>query len=166
MNKIHFRDNYELGFALTYPTEYCLTDKNFETYIKDLLPYIIPELTIEFVWQMYLLTNANKVLNELNDLVVGYGDLFWMFSLDYLDTFKWEPNFNEFIEPKLFLDNNYARVECCWIDSNELGLYKEICEYEIQEAIIQLKDRHTHLLLPPWGSDDYYKSPLEQVLPF
>ena len=66
------------------------------------------------------MTNADKVLKDINDLVVAYGDLLSMYSEDYLDTFKWEPNINDFLEPKVFLADSHAKVECCWIDENEL----------------------------------------------
>ena len=152
---------------MEYPTGYYLTNgTNQGARIKDSLTHIVAEPTTEFVWQAYLLANADKVLKDINDLVVAYGDLLSMYSADYLDTFKWEPDINVFLEPKVFLADNHARVECCWIDENELGLYKEICEYDIQENVFQLTNQKSHLLLPPWGSEDYYESPLEKIQPF
>lgn len=167
MDRIRWRENYKLEFQFEYPTGYYLTNETDQgVRIKDSLTHIIAEPTTEFVWQAYLLVNADKVLNDINDLVVAYGDLLSMYSADYLDTFKWEPDINVFLEPKVFLADNHARVECCWIDENELGLYKEICEYDIQGNVFQLTNRKSHLLLPPWGSEDYYESQLEKVLPF
>lgn len=163
LDRIHWQEHYRLEFQLEYPTGYYLTNEtNQGVRIKDSLTHIVAEPTTEFIWQAYLLVNAYKVLNDLNDIVVAYGDLLWMYSGDYLNTFKWEPNINEFLEPKVSLEDSYARVECCWIDQNELGLYKELCEYDIQENVIQLKERNFHLLLPPWGSEDYYESPLKR----
>lgn len=167
LDRIHWQNNYRLEFQLEYPTGYYLTNEtNQSVRIKDSLTHIVAEPTTEFIWQAYLLTNADKVLKDINDIVVAYGDLLWMYSEDYLDTFKWEPNINDFLEPKVFLADSHARVECCWIDQNEYGLYKEICEYDIREKDFQLTNHKCHLLLPPWGSEDYYESPLEKVMPF
>ena len=167
LDKIHFQEKYKLGFQLEYPTEYYLIhETNPDVRIKDSLTHIVFEPTLEFVWQAFLLTNAGKVLREINELVLVYGDLLSMYSAYYLNTFKWEPNINVFLSPKIFLAEHYARVETCWIEQNELGLYKEICEYDIRENVIRLNNRTSHLLLPPWGSDDYYESPLEKTLPF
>lgn len=167
LDRIRWQENYRIEFQLEYPTGYYLTNgTNQGVRIKDSLTHIVAEPTTEFVWQAYLLANADKVLKDINDLVVAYGDLLSMYSADYLDTFKWEPDINVFLEPKVFLADNHARVECCWIDENELGLYKEICEYDIQENVFQLTNQKSHLMLPPWGSEDYYESPLEKIQPF
>lgn len=103
---------------------------------------------------------------HLNDYVSSYCELLWMYSDEYLNTFKWEPNINEFLDPKLVLHGTYAKVECCWIESNEMGLYKDICEYDIRDETIEEKSHTTQLLLPPWGSDDYYQAVLDKLLPF
>lgn len=167
LDKIHLHVNYKLEFKLEFPMGYYLVNKtNPQICIEDLLPHLIAETTSEFIWQTYLLTNASKILRDVNDIVVAYGDLLWMFSENYLSSFKWEPNINEFFEPKVFLEHNYARVECCWIEGNEWGLYKEICEYNIRESAIQLINCRHNLLLPPWGSDEYYECTLERVCPF
>ena len=144
LDRIRWQENYRIEFQLEYPTGYYLTNgTNQGVRIKDSLTHIVAEPTTEFVWQAYLLANADKVLKDINDLVVAYGDLL-----------------------SVFLADNHARVECCWIDENELGLYKEICEYDIQENVFQLTNQKSHLLLPPWGSEDYYESPLEKIQPF
>lgn len=70
------------------------------------------------------------------------------------------------LDPKLVLHGTYAKVECCWIESNEMGLYKDICEYDIRDETIEQKSHTTQLLLPPWGSDDYYQAVLDKLLPF
>ena len=86
---------------MEYPTGYCLTNgTNQGVRIKDSLTHIVDEPTTEFVWQAYLLANADKVLKDINDLVVAYGDLLSMYSADYLDTFKWEPDINVFFRTK------------------------------------------------------------------
>lgn len=114
LDRIHWQEFYRLEFQLEYPTGYYLTNgTNQDVRIKDSLTHIVVEPTTEFVWQTYLLANADKVLNDTNDLVVAYGDLLSMYSEDYLDTFKWEPDINVFLEPKVFLADNHARVECC-----------------------------------------------------
>lgn len=112
------------------------------------------------------MTNADKILHGINDYVSSYCELLWMYSDEYLNTFKWEPNINEFLDPKLVLHGTYAKVECCWIESNEMGLYKDICEYDIRDETIEEKSHTTQLLLPPWGSDDYYQAVLDKLLPF
>ncbi|WP_278411193.1 hypothetical protein [Barnesiella intestinihominis] len=167
LDKIHFRGNYTLGFQLDYPSGYYLRNKTYpQIRMECLFPYIVPEESPEFVWQMYLLTNADKILHGINDYVSSYCELLWMYSDEYLNTFKWEPNINEFLDPKLVLHGTYAKVECCWIESNEMGLYKDICEYDIRDETIEEKSHTIQLLLPPWGSDDYYQAVLDKLLPF
>lgn len=155
LDRIHFRENSTIGFYMTFPKCFYLINRdNPSDEIYDLLPYIIPEQSVEFIWQMYLLTNSEKILYDINDFVADYGDLLWMYSDEYLNTFKWEPNINDFIKPKVLLENNYARVECCWIEGNEIGLYKEVCEYNILDDKVLLINEQTTRLLPPWGAED------------
>lgn len=166
LDRIHWQDNYWLEFQLEFPDGYYLTNvANQSVLIKDSLTHIVTEPTTEFVWQAYLLSNSDKVFHDMDCLIVAFCDLLWMYSEDYLFTFKWEPDINVVLEPKIFLSESYARVEYCWINENELGLYKEICEYDIRDNVFQLTNRKSHLLLPPWGSDDYYESPLEKIQP-
>ena len=111
LDKIHFRGNYTLGFQLDYPSGYYLRNKTYpQIRMECLFPYIVPEESPEFVWQMYLLTNADKILHGINDYVSSYCELLWMYSDEYLNTFKWEPNINEFLDPKLVLHGTYAKV--------------------------------------------------------
>ena len=125
LDRIHWQDNYWLEFQLEFPDGYYLTNvANQSVLIKDSLTHIVTEPTTEFVWQAYLLSNSDKVFHDMDCLIVAFCDLLWMYSEDYLLTFKWEPDINVFLEPKVFLAENYARVECCWINENELDFIK------------------------------------------
>lgn len=166
-DKIHFKQNWSLGFQLEKLQYYLYDTTNLQNIDKDFLSKAIPVQTSDFLWQIYFLTNAHKILEENNEYIGNYFDLNCFFQPDYVDTINWQPNVNEAISPKIFWnkDNTYAKVECCWYEEYESnnysptygwcrGLYLDSCEYEIQDGSIRLVNHDEQQLIPSWIYDE------------
>ncbi len=179
MDKILFHDNLKLGFHLNRigyrffagyigPRYFLYDTANPQDICEDIISKVIPVPTPELIWQVYLLTNANKVLAEDNVFIGYYADLLRFYSAETLNTYLGQPDINEVIEPKVFLHDNYAKVECCWFEEYDTGpdesylyeycrgLYIDTCEYEIQNNTIRLINRTEQQLLKSWYVDETY----------
>lgn len=177
MDKIHIQNNLELGFLIDFDSRYFLYNKvNPQDTYEDIISKVIPDSKPEFIWQVYLMANANKVLTEANVFIAYYVDLLCFYSAETLNTYVWQPDINEVIRPKVFLHDNYAKVECCWFEEYDTakvespygccrGLYIDTCEYEIQNNAIRLINRTEQQLIKSWYDEDEINED-EEDLPF
>ncbi len=169
--------NYWRKRCIIGPRYFLYDTANPQDICEDIISKVILDSKPEYIWQVYLMANANKILTEANVFIAHYVDLLCFYSPETLNTYVWQPDINEVIRPKVFLHDNYAKVECCWFEEYDTGpdesylyeycrgLYIDTCEYEIQNNTIQLINRMEQQLIKSWYVEDGTNED-EEDLPF